>query len=101
VQPFWATVCKTVLSRGTQVARRQIGGWRGDDTTRDQVGLVFRLLSVVGDLFDTLWTHKHVKEDRAARDFDTRLLTAYSQLTLRWDRVLTVAAWGQSACRRG
>jgi len=46
---------------GAQIARRQIGGDMvnrkkdGDEmTTRRVVWLVYRLLSVVGDLFDTL-----------------------------------------------
>jgi len=38
-----------------------------DDNTERVFWLVYLLLSVVGDLFDTLWTHKHVTEDRTAR----------------------------------
>jgi len=44
--------CNTSVSAGTQIARRQIGG--DEMTTRRVVWLVYRLLSVVGDLFDTL-----------------------------------------------
>ena len=57
-----------ITGHGTRITRRQIGGGRHDNATRHyDVRLVSRLLSVVGDHFDTLQIHQHIDEDRAAR----------------------------------